>query len=461
LDIATQIKGPFSSSVWDRLIPQSSEAESYIRHAVVAVGAMNKTLKYMRINNEGCNQLCDNPDYIYALEKYDKALRGMRDAIKEGKVNVRNAFFACLLVFCFESLSGKPAAAAANAVSGLMIIYPWLVECGTASSTNTFKSRCQEHHIDEDMITTLIGLDLHVVFFIDQRTKPIHQTYIASLNMVIDTIPEELPSLQAARGFWSTIMSRNYHFIRTVLDVSEPANRTKPTQHDYTTPFEEGTNLSPGINIFFALKDPPKEMIQDGHRYREHVRQWRRASSAVLDRAWKSGTQEEKALACLLQIHELMAHVMLAGAFFSTQTAYDQFLPEYQTIMDLVEYAYPHLVQADDREPLYRFDLGIIIALFLVSVRCREKVTRDRAVHLLNLNKEYREGMWDTGSAAAIVSWFSEIEDEMRDENGEIAEERRVSVINAHLDIPNRRGMMLVSQGSKQDLVLREKKLSW
>jgi hypothetical protein len=92
--------------------------------------------------------------------------------------------------------------------------------------------------------------------------------------------------------------------------------------------------------------------------------------------------QEERTEVCLLQIHELMAHIMLAGPSCTTQTAYDQFFPEYQKIMEPVGYVYPHPVKAKHGEPLYQFDLGIIIAMSLV----------DSTAHLLSLKKEYRVG---------------------------------------------------------------------
>jgi hypothetical protein len=43
-EMATQIKGPFSTSLWGRLIPQTSEAELFIWYAVIAIGAMSKIL---------------------------------------------------------------------------------------------------------------------------------------------------------------------------------------------------------------------------------------------------------------------------------------------------------------------------------------------------------------------------------------------------------------------------------
>lgn len=463
LEIATQIRGPFSTSLWESLIPQSSEAEPYIRHALVAIGAISKSLKDTRLDGAGSQnlRLCDNPNYIYALKKYDKALRGMRDAISEGKGDVRNTLFACLLIFCFENMVGKPGAAGANAISGLMVIYQWLLTTADIKNAMPIKKQIREYCLDEDIVTALTGLDLHVAFFIDKRPNSVHQIYIACYNSVISRIPEELPSLKIARHYFSCIMSRNYHFIRTVLDAAQAADPSKPGDYEGDVPFGEANNLSPGANIFFTLNDLPIDKYPDVLPYRESVRRWKRASTTVFDRAWKSGTQQEKTVVCLLQIHEIMTHIMLEGAFFMTQTAYDQFLPEYQRIMDLVEYVYPHLVDANDGEPLYRFDLGIIIAMFLVGVRCREKGTRDRAVQMMNRNKEYREGMWDTGGAGTILSWLRDVEDEMRDENGEIAEENRVSVTKAHLDLPNRRGMIGISRSSKQGLVFREEAIYW
>jgi len=83
------------SSLWERSIPQSSHAESYIRHAMIAVGAMSKTLRDIRAGGGGIRSLlCENPNYIYVLKEYGKALRCMREAINKERGEMRNAFFA-------------------------------------------------------------------------------------------------------------------------------------------------------------------------------------------------------------------------------------------------------------------------------------------------------------------------------------------------------------------------------
>jgi hypothetical protein len=256
-------------------------------------------------------------------------------------------------------------------------------------------------------------------------------------------------------------MRRNYHFIRSALNLSKAAELAKPWNYTDDGPWEDGANLYPGSNMFITPKEPPMDMFPESLRYREEVRRWSSASAALFDSVWQSGTQDEKTVVCLLQIHELMAHIMLAGAFFTTQTEYDQFLPEYQTIMSLVEYVYPHLVDLQGGQPLYQFDLGIIIALYLVGVRCRDRATRDRAVNLVRLHQEYREGMWDTGGVGIIIAWLRELEDGMRDENGNLPEDKRVFVTSAYMDLPGRRGIIGITQQSKQGLIFREKVIAW
>jgi hypothetical protein len=46
-------------------------------------------------------------EHQYALQQYEKALKGMRRAIENGEHDLRNALLACLLSFSMESLQGR------------------------------------------------------------------------------------------------------------------------------------------------------------------------------------------------------------------------------------------------------------------------------------------------------------------------------------------------------------------
>jgi hypothetical protein len=280
--MAAQVRGPFSSSLWEISIPQSSHAESYIQHAMIAVSAMNKALRDMRAGGEGIRSiLCENPSYIYALKEYDKNLRCMREAINKIKEEMKNALFACFLVFCFENMSRS---SRCQRISGLMVLRDLITKTEGNFPLNFRRKGCREQHNPEhDVKLALVGLDLHVVFFVDRSPEAFHQISIESFSSAISSMPEELRSLQSAMQFWAVIMGKNHHSIRRVLNPGQTAENSKSCDHDEDGPWEDGTNLSPRINMFFTLKEPRMDMFPDVLRYWEDVRRWKLASATVFE----------------------------------------------------------------------------------------------------------------------------------------------------------------------------------
>ena len=91
-EVAAQLRGPYKTSVWEHLIPQACEAEPYVLHAVVGVGALNQAVRNgFQKSGEERPYNSQNATYQYALKQYDKALKGMRTAIATGKHDVRTA----------------------------------------------------------------------------------------------------------------------------------------------------------------------------------------------------------------------------------------------------------------------------------------------------------------------------------------------------------------------------------
>ena len=82
-------------------------------------------------------------------------------------------------------------------------------------------------------------------------------------------------------------------------------------------------------------------------------------------------------------------------------------------------------------------------------------------MNLVNLHKEYREGMWDTGGVSIMASWLRDLEDGMRDEDGNLPEDKRVFVTSAYMDLPGRRGIIGCTRKAKQGLIFKEKIISW
>jgi hypothetical protein len=122
-NVAAQLQGPLETTLWDRIIPQAVESEPIIRHAVVAVAALNKS----RIDaTQGVGK--SNPHHQYALLQYGKALKKIRDALTGGVQDPRRSLMACLLVFCLESLQGYQSSASNQASVGVALLVRWCLE---------------------------------------------------------------------------------------------------------------------------------------------------------------------------------------------------------------------------------------------------------------------------------------------------------------------------------------------
>jgi hypothetical protein len=184
-----------------------------VRHAVVAIGAMSKFRKEVRGGILPVNQPASDTRvqyYTYALTQFDKALRGMRNAIANGeKSGIRTALLTCILVVCFETLTGRTGTAITNAESGLMLLHGWMLANMKQKVPFFMSTEWQDYQIEEDLMTALAELDLHILLFLDSRPKTYHMFMIDGCNKSILHMPKEFTTLKMASLFWSLIMRRN------------------------------------------------------------------------------------------------------------------------------------------------------------------------------------------------------------------------------------------------------------
>jgi len=459
-EMAHQIKGPFKTSLWNQLIPQVSEGEPFIRHAIIALGAMKK-ITHGPDNAGGDFQLrpSNASDFFYALRQYEKALQGMRQNIADGKKDIQKALIACILVFCFETLTNKMNNAVINAESGLILLHSWMRENLPNHAGCSPCKEWQEHRIGEDLMIAFSGLDLQLLFFADARPRRMHEYVIGSAEGSIARMPAEFVTLKGAHNFWMLIMRRNYHFIVMVLGQGKAAEMCGPLMHG-DAPYEDCVNIFPGGNIFSTPKEPPFELFPACMRYCDDVTRWRKASAKVFQEMETTGTEEESILIALLKIHSIMGPIMLTSAFFTTQTAYDQYLSEFRKIVTLSEWVLPRLMAPAAGKAVYHFDLGVLIGLFLVGARCRDLALRNKVIDLL-LGYRLREGFWDSAAAGLFIVWARDLDEEGRDENGEIPEERRWFVTTAYVDMDKQKCLVSATQKALDGLKFRHKEIFW
>ncbi|KAE9367042.1 hypothetical protein N431DRAFT_429799 [Stipitochalara longipes BDJ] len=400
--ISKKIGGPFKSKLWVQLVPQAGEGTPFIGRAVIALGALSLSLS--RSPNER------EKNHQYALNQYGRALKGMRKSIKENPRDVRTALIGCLLVFCFESLQGHQAAASAHASSGSNLI------------TAMCLSRCtpkawRESELGEELYSAFSGLNLQSLLFSDASTSASQEFYKSGLNGAAASMPETFEDLEECRRYWHYIMRRNLHFCREVRDFFSISPGTYEENDDGRTKEK-------------ALKEE-----RDG--YVQQICRWEIASARLLCRLFTAQVEEgeEFLIACLLRIHAAMSIVLLTRAFKPPETEYDKFYEQFRTIVDLSERIHPLLVSEGEENGVFRFEIGILPALSQVTLLCREKEMRDRAIRLLAKSKGYKEGIWDADAAGAVGIWIRGVEEEGLSDGEEVGEEKRVSVLGCEMRV--------------------------
>jgi hypothetical protein len=94
---ANQLTGLCSSGLWTRLILQTCGTHPSIRHAIIAIGALDpKTWRSPAKTQEEASR------HQFAYHEYSLAIADMRSTISEGKFDLRTKLISCIVCVCFE-----------------------------------------------------------------------------------------------------------------------------------------------------------------------------------------------------------------------------------------------------------------------------------------------------------------------------------------------------------------------
>lgn len=105
-----ELSGFFSNDFWASLVLQESDAMTPVRHAVIALGALNKSLEsapgpQLKVN---VIQEVDRRHHINAVAHYHRAIQSLNQYISTSQApQLRVALISCLLFICFETFQGS------------------------------------------------------------------------------------------------------------------------------------------------------------------------------------------------------------------------------------------------------------------------------------------------------------------------------------------------------------------
>lgn len=122
---AHELSGFYDPTFWTRLVLQESHNVPAIRHAAIALGAMNLSLKTsggpkLKVN---VMQNIDKRHHEQAVLAHLKAIQSLNNYLSSAEApQLRNALIACLLFVCFETFQGSYGTSVQQIYGGLKIL---------------------------------------------------------------------------------------------------------------------------------------------------------------------------------------------------------------------------------------------------------------------------------------------------------------------------------------------------
>ena len=450
-DIGSEKSKPFhNSKVWINLILHASQNERCLRLAVAAIGALSK----MQVESQGslvCGvQNRQNQHYQYALARYQTALRGMMEIESE-----RTALIACLLIFYFENLHGRPDLAFIQVLTGLKVLskvlepkstqtgvtgLPSIPSSGSISEDHTRGLSVPAVSVEDDLVDIFIRLELEAVTF--GAPSPVSNISRVHKRITLSSFS----NLEEARLALDRVAVEALRFIRygpTPAPTSSHPDADLVDVKGYSIPQPDDNELIARLAAHGLCE--------------AQLWEWFQAFAPLFHDSQISACREDFFTAAFLQINAKTTKIWLAGALIVNKCDYDRFYPDFKEIVDLSRSLIGHHRTAGGSF----VGFGIILPLFCAGTMCRDRILRREAISLLRMTGRM-EGIWDSSVLASVATWIM-----MLEEDGIVSEyipeEARVSLSRARLDFNQRKCYVRVAYGKRpgQEVIERETEMGF
>lgn len=429
---ASELSGFFDSSFWTRSVLQECHSQEAIRHSVVALGALYKTLEDMYESPPGSPDERIGPSdhamhhWEIAFRHYSLALKTMVASTSEDQTSQRTSLMATVLLACFDSFIGAHKQAILQIQSGLR-----LLEKLRAERRRSFTPGPEEP-VEQDLIRMFTRLAIQAksydmafhfpqpfVVRLNQNTEESTWAFPdggAPVPMNQPTIPDEFTSLIEARLVWDSLLETIMRFMEAMFQYTSTVS------------------VSP-MGVL------PVSLRQYSIGFKSRIEAWSDAFEPILvSRTAPGKSSQEKAAISVLKMTQIMAQILFLMMFSDRELQFDNFVPQFKAIVNLAlevvgdeerraaaarcpdpRYCVHRSPQPDifggyeynacHIKPSFCADLGIVPPLYVVATKCRDPKIRRQAIQLLRSSSR-REGMWDSELTARIGMWVSAIEEE-------------------------------------------------
>jgi len=474
--------------IWGTIVLQASEQEHFIKHAIIALGALNKCQDIMTINGNISRRglISGTPPYQVAFQHYGSSIQGIRKACQEQRKSRRTILIACLLAICFEYYHGNMNLAIVHVKNGIRLSEYFFSNLWHIASSDLTQISTSWNHVDaflkinangnvgtvdewfltvmhltkvdgQQFLQGIIEDELISIF-----TRLEHDMYLWHQSNIIEMHPElqkiaagiirAIPTqgfngLHTARRSFDILLTQVDRFVYNIdellWDYSDSLKQPKPAiQFDNST-----CAVVPSIQ-----QQQRVEFLKQG------LTSWRKAFQPVLSQSIKLGGKD-LLVAKTLALNFICSAVAL-HCCFGPELTYDAHASEFQAALSIAGTLFD--VVASKKGHTFIVSSIIIKSLFFIASKCRETSVRTKARNYLR-SVSRQEGIWDSTVLSTMATAVMKLEES--EEHGLIEENRRLRAIRITFDLHTCQGKLMflttTADTGTVEVVAHRKELCW
>ena len=353
---AHELSGTFETLIWNKLLLQASDDQSFIRYGLVVIGALSRSMKIGIARNTLDDEKLLAPEFDTEWIKdecllfhYNKFLRASRMALSERAYDKRLALIVCLMVICIERLQWRLFTAVQHIRSGMDLLDEW-VESRIDRQNALPYSTTGLDSINDEIVQYFGSLDIEASIFLNTKPKLHSRNLRHEGKNDIIFMPQSFTTVSEARSFLEHICEQTLSFIHNVR-LDKRISRSPFYGLETTPNFNMGSDSDPllppndDVDRENNLELPGN--VASSMRFEQEIRaskirQWSAAFKPLL--TFIPTTDNNFPNARILELRSLAIKINLTGSLSSTELVYDSLLPEFKGIVALAKsyLSHPH-----------------------------------------------------------------------------------------------------------------------
>lgn len=439
-----QIIPYFDQTPFRTLILQACDISS-IRHAVIAIGALDKTC--MTVNDQ--RALCFDRHTVNAtshhqnaIKEYIKAIRIMKEEVASGQPSLRTTLLTCLVIVCFEYFHGNYRLADAQIHNGIALIDNWRRSFPYAHQHPLGFSSPAPDIVEDQLIQVFGQLEVQSLCFAgDPRTPAMHWKLRNEGTAIIRNMPDCFDNIYDAKIYQALILRRLQHWQFCIgANYSPPISREVDAEKEVWG----ATSCVDHSQLRHLSPESGSSVSDRAAQHRFHLEEfyhWKYCFDNFLER---EPAQKNTLATALLVLCFMTTNLHLSTALAGDATIYDQYTKEFVEIVEHCEKTLVLLHKKADQKVVFTFDSGTILPLYFTALSCRVPKIRRRAISVL-LAWPRREGVSDSLFAGKSAEWIVGIEEENM-EDGYVPGWARVKYVGTSFSLLDRRAELVCNQ---------------